>query len=81
MYAAELAEAPGHPFSKLNEALDAAGFDGFCEARCQASYQERLSLLRAQLLKAKQASDGEGNSATGRMMVCGLPARPPRLGA
>ena len=31
-YAADLAEAPGHPFYKrLNEALDAADFDGFCE--------------------------------------------------
>src|SRR5690606_36382867 len=39
----ELAEAPGHPFySKLNEALEAAGFDAFCEQRCQAFYHERL---------------------------------------
>ena len=28
-YAADVAEAPGHPFYKrLNETLDAAGFDG-----------------------------------------------------
>ena len=31
-YAADLAKAPGHPFYKrLNEALDAADFDGFFE--------------------------------------------------
>lgn len=42
-YAAELAEAPGHPFyTKLNEALGAAGFDAFCEQRCQKFYHEKL---------------------------------------
>lgn len=42
-YASELAEAPGHPFyAKLNGALDEAGFDAFCEERCQASYHEKL---------------------------------------
>ena len=42
-YAAELAEAPGHPFySKLNETLEAAGFDAFCEERCRRFYHERL---------------------------------------
>ena len=42
-YAAELAEAPGHPFyTKLNEALDAAGFDAFCEQRCQRFYHDKL---------------------------------------
>ena len=42
-YAAELAEAPGHPFyTKLNEGLDAAGFDAFCEERCQRFYHEKL---------------------------------------
>ena len=42
-YAAELAEAPGHPFYKrLNEALDAADFDGFCEERCWTFYHDRL---------------------------------------
>ncbi len=42
-YAAEMAEAPGHPFSKrLNETLDAAGFDAFCEERCRAFYHDRL---------------------------------------
>lgn len=42
-YAAELAEAPGHPFySKLNETLDAAGFDAFCEQRCQRFYHDKL---------------------------------------
>lgn len=42
-YAAEMAEAPGHPFYKrLNETLDAAGFDDYCEERCQAFYHDRL---------------------------------------
>ena len=42
-YAAEMAEAPGHPFYKrLNETLDAAGFDGFCEERCRRFYHDRL---------------------------------------
>ena len=41
--AADLAEAPGHPFYKrLNEALDAADFDGFCEERCWTFYHDRL---------------------------------------
>ena len=34
---------PGHPFYKrLNETLDAAGFDGFCEERCRTFYHDRL---------------------------------------
>jgi hypothetical protein len=34
-YRRDLAEAPGHPFyRRLNEVLDEAGFDEFCEARC-----------------------------------------------
>ena len=42
-YEAELAEAPGHPFYKrLNEVLDKAGFDGFCEAQCSGFYHEKL---------------------------------------
>lgn len=42
-YASELAEAPGHPFySKLNETLDAAGFEAFCEQRCQRFYHDKL---------------------------------------
>ena len=42
-YAAEMAETPGHPFYKrLNETLDAAGFDGFCEERCRRFYHDRL---------------------------------------
>ena len=42
-YAADLAEAPGHPFYKrLNEALDAADFDGFCEECCWTFYHDRL---------------------------------------
>ena len=42
-YAADVAEAPGHPFYKrLSETLDAAGLDGFCEERCRRFYHDRL---------------------------------------
>src|SRR5205823_9462759 len=41
-YRGDLAEAPGHPFyRRLNELLDQAGFDEFCEARCQKFYHEK----------------------------------------
>jgi transposase len=39
----DLAEAPGHPFyKKLDEVLEKAGFDEFCEARCRQFYHKRL---------------------------------------
>jgi transposase len=42
-YEAELPTAPGHPFYKrLNEVLDKAGFDRFCETNCAAFYHEKL---------------------------------------
>ncbi len=42
-YRAELAETPGHPFyRRLNQLLEAADFDRFCESRCQGFYHERL---------------------------------------
>ena len=42
-YRRDLAEAPGHPFyRRLNEVLDEAGFDEFCEARCRKFYHEKL---------------------------------------
>ena len=42
-YAAELPTAPGYPFYKrLNEVLDKAGFDGFCESNCAEFYHEKL---------------------------------------
>src|SRR5271157_1800750 len=38
----ELAAAPGHPFyQKLNELLEAAGFDEFVEKRCAKFYAEK----------------------------------------
>ena len=38
-YRAELAEAPGHPFyQRLNQLLEGADFDQFCESRCQVFY-------------------------------------------
>ena len=42
-YGRELPAAPGHPFYKrLNELLDQAGFDGFCESNCASFYQDKL---------------------------------------
>jgi transposase len=42
-YEAELPTAPGHPFYKrLNEVLDKAGFDRFCEISCAEFYHEKL---------------------------------------
>jgi transposase len=41
-YRAELAEAPGHPFyRKLDQVLQAAGFDAFCEEQCRSFYAEK----------------------------------------
>ena len=42
-YGGELATAPGHPFyTRLNEVLDAAGFDCFCETECTSFYHHKL---------------------------------------
>ena len=42
-YQAELPTAPGQPFYKrLNEVLDKAGFDGFCETNCAEFYHAKL---------------------------------------
>jgi transposase len=42
-YRRDLAEAPGHPFyQRLNEVLNQAVFDEFCEARCRKFYHEKL---------------------------------------
>ena len=39
----ELATAPGHPFyEKLNELLDAEGFDGFVEGLSARFYAEKF---------------------------------------
>jgi len=42
-YGGELPTAPGHPFYKrLNEVLDNAGFDPFCETSCAGFYHRKL---------------------------------------
>jgi transposase len=42
-YGSELPVAPGHPFySRLNEVLDQAGFDRFCEDHCAGFYHDKL---------------------------------------
>src|SRR4028119_1569980 len=40
-YRSELVEAPGHPFyRKLEQVLEKAGFDQFCQERCRSFYAE-----------------------------------------
>jgi transposase len=42
-YGTELPAAPGHPFyNRLNEALDKAGFDSYCEESCAGFYHAKL---------------------------------------
>jgi transposase len=42
-YGSELPTAPGHPFYKrLNEVLDSAKFDPFCETNCARFYHNKL---------------------------------------
>ena len=42
-YGTELAETPGHPFyQRLNQVLETAGFDRFCEEQCRGYYAEKL---------------------------------------
>lgn len=42
-YGGELPAAPGHPFyCRLNEVLEKAGFDRFCEEACAGFYHARL---------------------------------------
>src|SRR5712671_6151335 len=42
-YGGELPIAPGHPFYKrLNEVLDNAKFDPFCETNCASFYHNKL---------------------------------------
>src|SRR5260370_39335298 len=42
-YGTELPAAPGHPFyTRLNEALDKAGFDSHCEESCAGFYHAKL---------------------------------------
>src|SRR6202171_564986 len=42
-YGGELPTAPGHPFYKrLNDVLDNAGFDPFCEASCVSFYHTKI---------------------------------------
>src|ERR1051326_2220037 len=42
-YGGKLATAPGHPFyTRLNEVLDAAGFDSFCETQSAGFYHQKL---------------------------------------
>ena len=44
-YGGELPTAPGHPFyQRLNEVLDNAQFDSFCETNCAGFYHQKLGL-------------------------------------
>ena len=63
-YRNELPEAPGHPFYKrLNEVLEASGFDRFCEQRCRPFYHEKLgrpSLVPGQYFRLMMIGFFEG---------------------
>ena len=54
-YGGELPTAPGHPFYKrLNEVLESAQFDSFCETNCATFYHKKLgrpSLLPGQYFR------------------------------
>ncbi len=53
-YGGELPSAPGHPFyTRLNENLDQAGFDGFCEASCAGFYHAGESGRRRSRFRAE----------------------------
>src|SRR5712692_10118305 len=42
-YASKQAEAPGHPFyAQLNQVLEQASFDAFCERHCGKFYHSKL---------------------------------------
>ena len=42
-YASEQAQAPGHPFyQRLNQVLEQADFDKFCEDHCRQFYHSKL---------------------------------------
>src|SRR6202162_6289239 len=42
-YGGELPTAPGHPFyTRLNDVLDNAGFDAFCETNCSRFYHTKI---------------------------------------
>src|SRR6202165_4944822 len=42
-YRSDLAEAPGHPcYRRLNQVLEKAGFDPYCEQQCREHYHESL---------------------------------------
>jgi transposase len=63
-YGSELPQAPGHPFYKrLNELLEKADFDRFCEDRCRKFYHENLgrpSLVPGQYFRLMMIGFFEG---------------------
>jgi transposase len=71
----ELAAAPGHPFyQRLNELLEAEGFDEFVEGRCAKFYAARYgrpSLTPGIYFRALLIGYFEGVGAT-RRARCGV---------
>jgi transposase len=63
-YGGELPTAPGHPFYKrLNEVLESAQFDSFCETNCATFYHKKLgrpSLLPGQYFRVMMIGFFEG---------------------
>src|SRR4029077_3548426 len=78
-YRSELPEAPGHPFyQRLNQLLDKAGFDEFCEIRCRKFYHEKLGrpslvpgmYFRLMLIGFFDGIDANGASPGGWQIRC-----------
>lgn len=63
-YLSELPQGPGHPFyERLNELLEKADFDRFCEDRCRRFYHEKLgrpSLVPGQYFRLMMIGFFEG---------------------
>src|SRR5260370_37945024 len=80
----ELAAAPGHPFyQRLNELLEAGGFDEFVEGRCAKFYAAkygRPSLTPGSYVRAAVVRDFEGSVAE-RRLARRLAASPRRAAA
>ena len=81
LYGSELPEAPGHPFySRLNEVLDHAGFDKFCEGACAGFYHAKLgrpSLAPGMYFRVMMVGFFEGlDSERGIRMATGRFAHP-----
>src|ERR1700686_4358699 len=67
-YGGELPTAPGHPFyRRLNEVLDNAKFDPFCETSCASFYHDKLgrpSCLRVSISASRWSGSSKDWTAS-----------------